>query len=58
MIHTQMVLQSLKSNKNIFVEKPLAINLEQLNDIEEAYAKSNSILLLISIEGSHLYPYK
>lgn len=35
--HAEFVIESLKSGKNIWVEKPLAINLDSLNMIKEAY---------------------
>ncbi len=44
--HANQVLKGLESNKNIFVEKPLALNEQDLNDITDAYQKSNSILMV------------
>jgi predicted dehydrogenase len=38
--HASMVIESLEKNKNVFVEKPLAINHFQLNEVIEAYSKS------------------
>lgn len=38
--HAKLVIEALKSGKNVFVEKPLAINNNQLNDIIETYKKS------------------
>jgi len=38
--HCQLVISSLKHNKNVFVEKPLALNDNELDRIEEAYNKS------------------
>ena len=35
--HADLVNKSLLNGKNVFVEKPLCINLEQLNSIEETY---------------------
>jgi len=38
--HAHFVTESLKANKNVFVEKPLAINREELAQVEAAYAES------------------
>jgi predicted dehydrogenase/threonine dehydrogenase-like Zn-dependent dehydrogenase len=37
--HAELVLKCLKANKNVFVEKPLAINILELNDIKEFYSQ-------------------
>jgi len=44
--HAELVIKAIKSNKNIFVEKPLAISSKQLNDIINAYQKSKSKVLV------------
>lgn len=36
-LHAKMVLESLQSGKNVFVEKPLALNTEELDQIIQAY---------------------
>ena len=36
-LHAQQVLLALKNNKNIFVEKPLAITIEEIEEIDRAY---------------------
>lgn len=41
-MHAQMVLECLKANKSVFVEKPLALTYEELSKIEEAYKETNS----------------
>ncbi|MFO7825997.1 MAG: bi-domain-containing oxidoreductase [Cyclobacterium sp.] len=38
--HAQMVVESLKAGKHVFVEKPLALNQEELNAVLEAYLES------------------
>ncbi len=43
-LHAPMVIKSLEANKNVFVEKPLALNIEELDAITEAYHKGNSTL--------------
>ena len=49
-LHAQQVLRAIKAKKHIFVEKPLAINLEELEKIEEALCKDlqepNSLLMV------------
>lgn len=39
--HGKLVLESLKAGKNVFVEKPLALNIEEISEIENYY-KDNS----------------
>lgn len=41
-MHAPMVLESLRANKSVFVEKPLALTAEELSKIEEAYGEGNS----------------
>lgn len=45
-LHAEMVIQGLKNNKHVFVEKPLAINFKQLKKIESEYLKSSSSLMV------------
>jgi predicted dehydrogenase/threonine dehydrogenase-like Zn-dependent dehydrogenase len=42
--HASLVLEALQKQKNIFVEKPLALNFDQLDLIIEAYQKGNATL--------------
>jgi predicted dehydrogenase/threonine dehydrogenase-like Zn-dependent dehydrogenase len=42
--HAKLVIDSLKSGKNVFVEKPLALNDDELNNVVEAYNKSGKTL--------------
>ena len=39
--HAELVIEAIKSDKNIFVEKPLAINEEQLTEIEKYITETN-----------------
>lgn len=42
--HSKLVVDSLQKGKNVFVEKPLALNIEELDQIIEAYNKSGKTL--------------
>lgn len=42
--HAQQVIEALQAGKHIFVEKPLAIRREELNEIIEVYSKCNQSL--------------
>jgi len=39
-LHAHQVIDALKAGKNVFVEKPLAINLHEIEDIRSAYESS------------------
>ncbi len=45
-LHANMVIKALKKNKHVFVEKPLALNNEELEAIQEAYNNSNATLMI------------
>ena len=47
--HSDLVLKALKAGKNVFVEKPLAINFEQLQHIENFYAADSDIKPLLFV---------
>ncbi len=38
--HAQLVMHALESGKHVFVEKPICVTLEELADIESAYASA------------------
>ena len=42
--HASMVIEALEANKNVFVEKPLALNERELNEIIATYNKSSTTL--------------
>lgn len=42
--HANQVIESLKAGKHVFVEKPLALNFEELKEVEEVYKKYNITL--------------
>jgi polar amino acid transport system substrate-binding protein len=45
--HAQYTLGGLKSQKAVYVEKPLAMNMDELNEIIAAYEKSTSPVLMV-----------
>lgn len=49
--HSRFVIQALQANKHVFVEKPLAINLEELAEVEATYiqqhANGNNMHLMV-----------
>src|SRR6185369_15413807 len=45
-LHAQLAREALERNKNVFVEKPLALNDEQLNAVLEAAAASSGRLFV------------
>jgi len=45
--HAELTLEALKAGKNVFVEKPLAINERQLEEIDTFFAHSNNIPILM-----------
>ena len=44
--HAEYVIKALKRNKNVFVEKPLCMNLEELDAIKDEYSKRNVHLMV------------
>ena len=42
--HAKFVVEALTAGKNVYVEKPLCLTLDELNDIEDAYRKSGKQL--------------
>lgn len=44
--HAEYVIQALKAGKNVVVEKPLAMNFEELAKVKEAYLSSKMGLML------------
>jgi len=44
--HAKMVVDGLNKGKNIYVEKPLAISVEQLKDIAASYLSKNLLLMV------------
>lgn len=43
-LHAAMVIEALNAGKNVFVEKPLALNVEELNQIIQAQQQSGKAL--------------
>jgi predicted dehydrogenase len=46
-LHAEMVCNSLKAGKNVFVEKPLAISSEELNRMVKAYRSSSRPVVMV-----------
>jgi predicted dehydrogenase len=44
--HANFVKEGLAANKHVFVEKPMAIDSQQLSEIEEVYSKSKGSLMV------------
>jgi len=44
--HAEYVIKGLKAGKNVFVEKPLCVNEEELNEIIKIYNSSRSALMV------------
>jgi predicted dehydrogenase/threonine dehydrogenase-like Zn-dependent dehydrogenase len=44
--HAEYVVKSLKAGKNVYVEKPLAMNFEELEEVKTAYQNSGKGLML------------
>ena len=44
--HSQYVIESIRAGKPIFVEKPLAVNIAQLEEIDDAYNKYNGRVMV------------
>jgi len=42
--HAKLVIESLKANKHVLVEKPLAMNVEELSEIKKTIINSNTYL--------------
>ncbi|SRX72518.1 bi-domain-containing oxidoreductase [Aequorivita antarctica] len=44
--HAPYVMEALKAGKNVFVEKPLAMNYDELEEVKKVYQESNQKLMV------------
>lgn len=44
--HARLTTQALCAGKHVFVEKPLAVTLDELAEVENAYAKNGNLLMV------------
>tara|TARA_Y100000389_G_C17468282_1_gene527772 strand:- start:2741 stop:4906 length:2166 start_codon:yes stop_codon:yes gene_type:complete len=44
--HSDFVIKSLNANKHVYVEKPLALNIEELKKVNQSYLDNNGTLLV------------
>lgn len=56
-LHAQMVLQALEAGKHVFVEKPLALDQKELNEIAAFYKRAKSPPILMVGMNRRFSPY-
>jgi predicted dehydrogenase/threonine dehydrogenase-like Zn-dependent dehydrogenase len=56
--HAPYVLDALKAGKHVFVEKPLAVNLDELDTIKLEYVKSNDKALMVGFNRRFSAPFQ
>ena len=44
--HANFVIKSLSKNKHVYVEKPLALNIDELKEINSTYKKNDGSLIV------------
>lgn len=44
--HSRITSEALRADKHVFVEKPLALNMDQLNEVKQAYDGSGKVLMV------------
>lgn len=45
-LHTPMLLEALKAGKHVFVEKPIAISLSELENVRKALKRSSTVVMV------------
>ena len=45
-MHAQLIIEALSKDKNVFVEKPLCLNMKELAAIKKIYKNNNNILMV------------
>ncbi len=56
-LHTEMAIEALKRNINVVLEKPVAINMQQVEELLEA-EKNSKAKIIISFQNRYLAPNK
>ena len=56
--HARYVMQGLRAGKSIFVEKPLAVTLAELDDIKKAYLAANGPTLMVGFNRRFSAPFQ
>jgi polar amino acid transport system substrate-binding protein len=45
--HAKYIIEALNANKNVFVEKPIAMNYEELEQVKKAYEQATDTVLMV-----------
>ncbi len=56
--HARYVIEGLKAGKHVFVEKPLAVTRQELEEIKKAYARADGQLLMVGFNRRYSPPFQ
>ena len=56
--HARYVLQGLRAGKHVFVEKPLAVSIEELEEIAREYQSANGATLMVGFNRRYSAPFQ